>query len=97
MFYQPNEIVNLLIAIFLTPVMWIGLRDLRVPGKPYFIIGYALMIFAFIVTILEQEPTFPLWNTWNVAEHLSLGVAGVFFALGAFAVWRDARRGGGFQ
>lgn len=94
MYYQPSEIVNLLVAFFLTPVMWLGLRDLDVPGKPFFMGGYAAMVAGFTITILEQAPPFPFWSLFNTAEHLMLGVAGVMFALGAWKVY-VFRRGSG--
>lgn len=95
MHYQPSEIVNVLIAVFLTPAIWAGLRDLRLAGKPFFLAGYLTLMVAYIVTILEQAPPFPLFGLFNTVEHLSLGVAGIMFAAGMFAVWRETRRGGG--
>ena len=93
MYYQPSEIVNLLVALFLTPVMWLGLRDLEVPGKASFVTGYAAMVAGFLVTILEQAPPFPYFAVFNTAEHLLLAVAGVSFAVGAWKVYVH-RRGG---
>jgi len=94
MYYQPSEIVNLLIAVFLAPVMWIGLRDVRVAGKRFFISGYGVMLLAFVATIIEQDDKSQLWGFFNTLEHLALGFAGVMFAIGAYAVMRDLQRGG---
>jgi hypothetical protein len=92
-YHQPSEIVNLLIALFLTPVMWLGLRDVDAPGKPFFIGGYTAIVVAFAATVIEQAPPFPLYAVFNTLEHLSLGAAGVAFALGAWKVY-VRRRGG---
>jgi hypothetical protein len=95
MYYQPSEIVNLLVALFLTPVMWLGLRDLEIPGKPFFVGGYAATVLAFTAAIVEQAPPFPLFAVFNTLEHLSLGAAGVLFAMGAWKVYVHRRGGEG--
>lgn len=98
MHYQPSEIVNLTVALFLTPAMWVGFRDVTLPGKRYFILGYAAMVLAFVFTIVEQDGSFPYFALFNSLEHVSLAVAAVLFAHGAYRMWLSMRSdGGGFR
>ncbi|MDO8964454.1 MAG: hypothetical protein Q7W30_08200 [Coriobacteriia bacterium] len=85
MYYQPSEIADLLVALFLTPVMWVGLRHIDLPGKRYFIAGYVAMLGAFSATIIEQNKAFAYFDLFNTVEHGAMAVAGVLFAFGA---WR---------
>lgn len=92
--YESAEIASLFVALLLTPVMWLGVRGIRVSGKPLFVAGFAMLLLSLVSSIPDQDPAFPFHQQLNTVEHLALGAAGVLFALGAHRVWRNARRAG---
>lgn len=93
MYYQPSEVVTFVVAISLTPVMWVALRGLNLAGRRAFGYGYLAMLFAFTATIIEQDRAFALFDMFNTIEHGSLAVAGICFAVGAWQLRRAMIRG----
>jgi hypothetical protein len=86
--YQESEIVNLLMAVFLTPIMFATFRRLRLAGKPWFLLGYAAMMLGYLTTIAEG---YYAPDLFNFAEHLSYAVSGIGFLGGLWMVLVEAR------
>jgi hypothetical protein len=86
--YQESEIVNLLMAVFLTPIMFATFRRLTLAGKPWFLLGYAAMMVGYVTTIAEG---YYAPDAFNLAEHLSYAVSGIGFLGGLWMVLVEAR------
>lgn len=87
--YQESEIVDLLMVLFLLPVMRASLGSIHLEGRRFFIAGYLAIIAAYVFTIVEG---FWIEGVFNALEHLSYTVAGVLFALGALVLLRASRK-----
>jgi len=86
--YQESEIVDLLMVLFLTPVMAASLRSIHLEGRNLFIVGYFAVVVGFVFTIAEG---FWLPDVFNALEHASYGVAGVVLAVASFKLMRSVR------
>lgn len=86
--YQESEIVDLLMVLFLTPVMAASLRSIHLAGRKLFIIGYFGVVAGFVFTIVEG---YWLPDVFNALEHLSYGAAGVVLAVAAYKLMRSIR------
>jgi hypothetical protein len=86
--YQESEIVNLLMALFLTPIMFATFRRLRIAGRPWFLLGYAAMMAGYVTTIAE---CYYAPDLFNLLEHLSYAISGIGFLGGLWSVLVDAR------
>lgn len=86
--YQESEIVDLLMVIFLTPLMVANVRAIHIPGKRWFVAGYLVVVLGYVLTVLEG---FVAPEALNVAEHLSHAVMGALFFAGALSMFRSAR------
>jgi len=88
--YQESEIVDLLMALFLTPIMFVAFRRIAIPGKRWFVFGYLAMMTGFVLTIAEG---FYLPDILNFLEHVAYALGGIGFAGGAWSMLVDAREG----
>ena len=88
--YQESEIVDLLMLVFLTPVMVLSVRAIRLAGKRWFVAGYAAIAVGYVLTIIEGYAAPDLLNT---LEHITHGIAGSCFLIGVVTLMRAARAG----
>lgn len=86
---QPNEVVSLLMALALTPLMFATVRHLSFAGKPAFAVGTVLLIVSYVATVLEG---FALPDFLNLFEHVALAGTGVAFAVGLLQLRAAERR-----
>jgi hypothetical protein len=86
--YQESEIVNLLMALFLTPIMFATFRRLRLSGKAWLLLGYTAMMVGYVTTIAEG---YYAPDLFNFIEHLSYAVSGIGFLGGLWNVLVEAR------
>ena len=86
--YQESEIVDLLMVVFLTPIMYASVRAIHVPGKRWFVAAYLSIAVGYILTILEG---YVAPDALNLAEHITHAVAGVCFLGASAALFRSSR------
>lgn len=86
--YQGSEIVDLLMAVFLTPLIFAAFRTIRLPGKRWFVFAYAVMMCAYVFTIVEG---YYAPDVFNMLEHFSYALSGLGFVGGTWALLVDAR------
>ncbi|MDZ4166958.1 MAG: hypothetical protein U1E08_04620 [Coriobacteriia bacterium] len=86
--YQESEIVDLLMVLFLTPIMAVSVRAIHVVGKRRFIAGYLAIASGYVFTIAEGYVAPVLFNT---LEHLAYAVGGVCFLAGLVALAHASR------
>jgi hypothetical protein len=86
--YQESEIVDLLMAVFLAPIMYATFRSLRLAGKPWFVLGFGAMVVGYVTTIAEG---YYAPDLFNFLEHLSYAVSGIGFLGGLWSVLVEAR------
>ncbi len=77
--FQVSEIVAVLMALALAPVMYSAVRRLSFAGKPALAAGALLVIVSYTFTVLE---TVILPDLLNLFEHAALAAAAVAFAFG---------------
>jgi hypothetical protein len=87
--YQESEIVDLLMAVFLTPIMYVAFVKVHLAGKRWFLLGYLAMMVAYVFTVAEG---YAAPDLFNLLEHASYTLASLGFAGGAWSVLVDARR-----
>ncbi|MDO8916172.1 MAG: hypothetical protein Q7W16_08845 [Coriobacteriia bacterium] len=87
--YQESEIVDLVMAVFLTPILFVVFRTVYLAGRRWFVSGYLAVIAGYVFTVVEGYFAPDLFNT---LEHVSYAVGGVCFAVGAWSVLTSARR-----
>lgn len=75
---QPSEVLVLLGAMLLMPLIWRSLSSLRLEGREYLRAGLLALAVGYIATIVEGFVAFRLFNA---LEHGSFAVAGVLFAV----------------
>jgi len=51
--YQESEIVDLLMVLFLTPIMVAAYRVIKVQGKQWFAAAYAMIAVGYVLTVAE--------------------------------------------
>ncbi len=86
---QQSEIVSLLMAVGLAPVMYASVHRIRFAGKVAVASGLVALFGAYLFTVIE---TFALPDVFNLLEHLSLAFAGVAFAVGVIQLARAEQR-----
>ena len=88
--YQANEVVRLLLIVFLTPMVVTGIRSVTVVGKRWFVGSYLAMVCGYIFTVAEG---YAAAVTFNLLEHIAYAVSGMLIAIAMFQCSRDAERG----
>lgn len=75
---HPNEVVCLLVAIAIVPIIVTIARRLPFPGRGYLLAATLLLASAYVSTIAEgfAAPVF-----FNTLQHLGVASAGVFFLM----------------
>ena len=86
--YQESEIVSLLLALFLTPVMARSVRAVQMHGKGWFVAGYLTVVAGYVFTIVEG---YWLYDLFNTLEHVAYSLGGVWFAIGGLVLLRRSR------
>jgi hypothetical protein len=86
--YQESEIVDLLMVLFLTPIMAVSVRAVHVVGKRRFIAGYLAIATGYVFTVAEgyAAPVF-----FNTLEHLAYAIGGACFFVATLALARASR------
>lgn len=87
--YQANEVVRLLLIVFLAPMVVTGIRSVTVVGKRWFVGSYLAMVCGYVFTIVEGYLSAA---TFNLLEHVAYAVSGLFLAMAMFLFARDAER-----
>ena len=90
--YQESEIVDLLMVVFLTPIMYASVRAIHIPGKRWFVAAYLSIAVGYVLTILEG---YVAPDALNFGEHVTHAVAGVCFLVASAALFRSSRPEGG--
>ena len=88
--YQESEIVDLLMVLFLTPIMAVSARSIHAAGKRWFITGYLSIASGYVFTVAEGYLAPVLFN---VLEHAAYAAGGIFFAVAAVRLARASRGG----
>jgi hypothetical protein len=83
--FQESEIVDLVLAIGLTPIMYASVRRLKIAGKTSFVVAYLLMVGAYVFTVAE---TVVAPEVLNLLEHGCLAGAGLLFVHGIWRLFR---------
>ena len=86
--YQESEIVDLLMVLFLTPIMAVSVRAVHVAGKRWFIAGYLAVASGYVFTVAEGYVAPVLFN---VLEHAAYAAGGIAFAVAAVQLARASR------
>ncbi|MCX8007177.1 MAG: hypothetical protein N3B11_03565 [Coriobacteriia bacterium] len=88
---QPNEVVDLAVALFVTPIILSGIRVFE-PRVRAFVVAFVLsLLVALVSTIAEGFAAYQLFNT---LEHSMYAVAGALAAAGTIRIWQ---RGGAWR
>jgi hypothetical protein len=87
--YQESEIVDLLMAVFLTPIMFVAFRTLVLPGKRWVLFGYLAMMSGYVFTVVEGYYSPDLFN---FLEHAAYALAGIGFVGATWNLLVDTRR-----
>lgn len=88
--YQESEIVDLLMVLFLTPIMAVSVRAVHVVGKRWFIAGYLAIASGYVFTVAEGYVAPVLFN---LLEHIAYAAGGFFFAVATTKLARASRTG----
>lgn len=86
--FQESEIVDLMLVVFLMPMLTIGVRSVEVAGKRWFIASYWAIVCGFILTVAEGYAA-PV--VMNDLEHISYALGGILLAIATCALLRDVR------
>lgn len=87
--YQANEVVRLLLIVFLAPMVVTGMRQVTVVGKRWFVGSYLAMVCGYIFTVVEGYTSA---TTFNFLEHSAYALSGLFLAVAMFLFARSAER-----
>ena len=85
---QESEIVDLMLVVFLMPMLMIGVRGVKVAGKRWFIASYCAVVCGFVFTVVEGYMATVVMND---LEHAAYAVGGIFLAIAAYTLMRDVR------
>lgn len=86
--YQESEIVDLLMVLFLTPIMVVAYRVVTVRGKRWFAAAYLMIAMGYVFTVLEG---YVAPGALNALEHATYALAGACCLAGAASILRAAR------
>lgn len=75
---QQSEVVSLLLALSLAPVIYAGVHDRAFMGKRAFVVATLAMILSYAATVLEGVL---LRDFFNAVEHGLLALSGLGFAV----------------
>ena len=90
--FQVSEIVALVLALALMPLMYTSVRNLQFAGKSAMAVGVALLIVSNVLTVFEAV----LWpDVLNFMEHLALAGSAVGFAIGVLQLSAAERAAAG--
>ncbi len=86
---QETELVQLVMAVVMTPIVVISLRGFRAPSRPYVLTAMSALLLSYIFTVAE---IFWAPDLMNFLEHVSLALASISFAMSAWVTrkhWYD--------
>ena len=83
--YQESEIVDLLMVLFLTPIMVVSVRAITMPGKRWFVAAYIAITIGYVFTVVEG---YVLPDLFNLLEHITHAIAGLCYMVAAVALLR---------
>lgn len=83
---QPNEVVDLVVALFLTPIILSGVRGFISPARRLIMAFVLCLVVALSATIAEG---YWLYDLFNTLEHAMYAVAGVLAAAAMVMAWRS--------
>ena len=82
---QPSEVVDLVIAMVLLPLIISSSRSVREPIRRLILVAFGSILFGYTVTILEGF----FWErVLNTLEHAAYAAAGVFTLLAILSYLR---------
>lgn len=82
---QPSEVVDLVIAMVLLPLIISSSRSVRQPIRQLILAAFGSILLGYVVTILEGFFWFDALNTF---EHAAYAAAGVFTLLAVLSFLR---------
>lgn len=80
---QPNEVVDLAVALFLTPIIISGIRAFEPPFRQPLTLFVCFLLIALSATIAEGFVAYDLFNTLEHAMYAAAGVCAAFIAVQA--------------
>ncbi|MBC7265366.1 MAG: hypothetical protein H5T75_00060 [Coriobacteriia bacterium] len=83
---QPNEVVDLAVALFLTPIIVSGVRGFVSPARTLILAFVGCLLVALSATIAEG---FLLYDLFNTLEHAMYAIAGTVAAAALVVAWRS--------
>jgi hypothetical protein len=83
---QPSEVVDLVVALFLAPIIISGLRGLSSPARGLIVAFVCCLLVALTATIAEG---FVLYDVFNTLEHAMYAAAGLIAAAIMIVAWRS--------
>jgi hypothetical protein len=83
---QPNEVVDLAVALFVTPIILSGIRGFVSPARGLIVAFVGCLLVALSATIAEG---FVLYDVFNTLEHAMYAVAGLIAAAVMIVAWRS--------
>lgn len=89
--FQESEIVDLLMVLFLTPIMVATYRVIKVEGRQWFAAAYTMIALGYVFTVAEG---YVAPDALDLLEHVTHAFSGAFTLLGAAALFRSARQDG---
>jgi len=90
---QPSEVVDLVIAIVLLPIIFTSSRAMRGPIRVLILAAFGSVVVGYVFTILEGYFLENLFNTLEHAAYASAGVLTLLALLGYYR-WAVVQRGG---
>lgn len=86
--FQESEIVDLMLVVFLMPMLTIGIRSVQVAGKRWFMASYWAIVCGFILTVAEG---YVAPDAMNDLEHIAYALGGIFLAIATYSLLNDVR------
>jgi len=87
--FQESEIIDLMLVVFMMPMLVIGIRSVEISGKRWFIASYWAIVCGFVLTVVEGYVATVVMND---LEHVAYALGGIFLAIATGTLLRDIRR-----
>jgi hypothetical protein len=84
--FQESEVVDLVLALGLAPLIVASIRRVRLPGVRAFHWAYLCIMASYVFTLVETVLSPVVFNT---LEHLAVALSGVLFAIGTWQLRRS--------
>ena len=87
--FQESEIVTLLLGVASLSIFFLLFRGTWLPQRRFIKTGFVCILCSYVFTVIEGI----LWHSFfNMLEHISYALAGIFFAAGARSIIRMQHR-----